>query len=111
MMQEERDQENVENMENQQMQMDQNIVAYKKIEELENFGVNRTDITKLKTGGFNTIEALAHSTLKKIQDVKGISEQKAQKLKVSGLINTFVYAMYVCMYVCMYGVCMYGVCK
>ena len=58
------------------------MVNYRKIDEMENFGINKTDILKLKAGGFNTIESVAHSTLKKLQDVKGISEQKAQKLKV-----------------------------
>ena len=57
-------------------------VSFRRIEELENFGVNRVDITKLKSSGFHTLESLAHSTLKRIQDVKGISEQKAIKLKV-----------------------------
>lgn len=59
----------------------QQVVAYKKVEELENYGINKTDISKLKTGGYNTIESVAHSTLRKLTDVKGISEQKAMKLK------------------------------
>eukprot|EP01036_Dinobryon_divergens_P025927 gene25927-34522_t len=56
-------------------------VCYHRIEELENHGVNRNDIAKLKTAGFNTIEAIAHATLRKLLEVKGISEQKAQKIK------------------------------
>ena len=79
------EQENMEaNVDMQQMQMEQmeQQMSFRKIEELENFGVNRTDITKLKTGGFHTVESLAHSTIRKLQEVKGISEQKAQKLKV-----------------------------
>ena len=71
-----------ENVENEGMMvMEEHAAAFRKIEELEVFGINRTDITKLKAGGFNTIESVAHATLKKLQDVKGISEQKAQKLK------------------------------
>ena len=64
-------------------------VSFRKIEELENYGVNRVDISKLKSSGFHTLESLAHSTLKRIQEVKGISEQKATKLKV--LISMNVY--------------------
>ena len=64
-------------------------VSFRRIEELENFGVNRVDITKLKSSGFHTLESLAHSTLKRIQDVKGISEQKAIKVKV--FISYFYY--------------------
>ena len=56
-------------------------VAYTKIEELESHGVNKTDIAKLKAGGYNTIESVAHTTLRKLQEVKGISEQKAAQLK------------------------------
>jgi DNA repair protein RAD51 len=56
-------------------------VCFHRIEELENNGVARVDVTKLKAGGYHTIEAVAHSTLKKLMDVKGISEQKAIKLK------------------------------
>ncbi len=33
-------------------------VCYHRVEELENHGVNRNDIAKLKTAGFNTIEAV-----------------------------------------------------
>jgi len=56
-------------------------VAYTKIEELESHGVNKADIAKLKAGGYNTIESVAHTTLRKLQEVKGISEQKAAQLK------------------------------
>lgn len=55
--------------------------SFRKIEELEQHGVNRTDIAKLKAGGFHTIEAVAHATQRKLMEVKGISEQKAAKLK------------------------------
>lgn len=54
---------------------------FRKIEELESFNVNKQDINKLKEAGFHTIEAVAHATLRKLTEVKGISEQKAQKLK------------------------------
>ena len=60
---------------------DEGAVCFRRIEELEAHGVTRVDINKLKTGGYHTVEAVAHSTLKKLMDVKGISEQKAIKLK------------------------------
>jgi len=37
--------------------------SFKKIEELENHGVNKTDIIKLKAGGYHTIEAVSSSGL------------------------------------------------
>ena len=55
--------------------------TFHRIEELESHGINKQDIVKLKAGGYHTIESVAHSTMKKLMDVKGISEQKAQKLK------------------------------
>lgn len=81
-----------ENLQNgQDEQVDSVItVSYRKIDEMENFGINKTDIIKLKAGGFNTIESVAHSTLKKLQEVKGISEQKAQKLKVCDNLTPYV---------------------
>lgn len=55
--------------------------TFKRIEELEQYGISKPDIQKLKAGGYHTIEAIAHSTMRKLIEVKGISEQKAQKLK------------------------------
>lgn len=74
--------ENLQNGQDEMQQGDTRGVSHRVIEEMENFGVNKTDIIKLKAAGFHTINAVAHSTLKKLQDVKGISEQKAAKLKV-----------------------------
>ncbi len=32
--------------------------SFRKIEELESFGVNKTDLIKLKSGGYHTIESV-----------------------------------------------------
>lgn len=37
--------------------------SFHKIEELEQFGINKTDIMKLKTGGYHTIEAVCDHLL------------------------------------------------
>jgi DNA repair protein RAD51 len=65
-------------------------VSYRRIEDLENFGINRQDITKLKAAGFHTVESIAHATQRKLTDVKGVSEQKAQKLKDTIKANRLV---------------------
>ena len=57
---------------------------------MESFGVNKADISKLKSGGYHTIESIAHTTLRKMQDVKGISEQKATKIKDTIKANELV---------------------
>jgi hypothetical protein len=44
---------------------DEEVVStFKRVEELEHFGINKNDISKLKAGGFHTIEAVAHATVK-----------------------------------------------
>ena len=71
--------------------------CYHRIEELESHGIAAVDIKKLKAGGYHTIESvlyltiylyssnsvvkIAHSTMRKLLEVKGISEPKALKLK------------------------------
>jgi DNA repair protein RAD51 len=79
MMQEQYD----EGEQDQMQEVDENQPQsnFTKIEELENHGINKADITKLKQGGYHTLESLAHASMRKLVEVKGISEQKAQKLK------------------------------
>lgn len=62
-------------------EVEQQQFSFRKIEELENYSIAKADIAKLKAGGYHTIESIAHSTLRKLTDVKGISDQKAMKLK------------------------------
>lgn len=45
--------------------------------------MNAGDIKKLEQAGYYTVEAVAYATKKKLIEVKGISEQKAEKLLVS----------------------------
>jgi predicted RecB family nuclease len=56
-------------------------VSYTNLEILQEHGISMNDIQKLNTAGFYTIESIAHSTIRKLTDVKGISEAKVQKLK------------------------------
>mmetsp|Transcript_4188 Transcript_4188/g.4347 ORF Transcript_4188/g.4347 Transcript_4188/m.4347 type:complete len:343 (+) Transcript_4188:219-1247(+) len=55
--------------------------GFRKVEELENYSVAKTDITKLKTGGFHTLESIAHNSMRRLAECKGLSEQKIQKFK------------------------------
>ncbi|ETN81028.1 hypothetical protein NECAME_08781 [Necator americanus] len=50
------------------------------IEKLEQVGISSGDIKRLKEAGFNTVERIAHAMRSEIASVKGISEQKADKL-------------------------------
>lgn len=40
-----------------------------------------TGLSRLQTAGYHTIESIAHATVRKLSDVKGISEAKVLKLK------------------------------
>jgi DNA repair protein RAD51 len=44
-------------------------------------GIAANDIQKLQDAGYHTVESIAHATIRKLADVKGISEAKVAKLK------------------------------
>ena len=50
------------------------------VDRLESCGINNSDVTKLKEGGFHTVEAVAYATMKQLTEIKGISEGKATKI-------------------------------
>lgn len=56
-------------------------MPFRHISELEGHGLARSDILKLSEAGFCTVESVAHATLRKLVEVKGISDQKAAKIK------------------------------
>lgn len=47
---------------------------------LENSDISERDVKNLKTSGFHTVESVAYATRRMLCEVKGISEQKADKL-------------------------------
>ena len=64
--------------------------TFLRIEELENYGISKTDIAKLKAGGYNTVQSISNAALRQLTTVKGISDQKAQKLKDCIKANSLV---------------------
>jgi DNA repair protein RAD51 len=56
-------------------------VAYQSLEILQEHGVAVNDIQKLNDAGFHTLESVAHSTIRKLSEVRGLSEAKVVKLK------------------------------
>mmetsp|Transcript_3741 Transcript_3741/g.6946 ORF Transcript_3741/g.6946 Transcript_3741/m.6946 type:complete len:256 (-) Transcript_3741:634-1401(-) len=56
-------------------------VTYQPIEALQEHGISSADIAKLNEAGYYTVESLAHATVRRLTDVKGISEAKVLKLK------------------------------
>jgi DNA repair protein RAD51 len=48
---------------------------------LQEHGIAAGDIAKLQAAGYHTVESIAHATVRKLTEVKGISEAKVMKLK------------------------------
>jgi DNA repair protein RAD51 len=46
-------------------------------------GITAGDVRKLKDNGLYTVESVAYSTRKSLTAIKGISEQKAEKILVA----------------------------
>lgn len=67
---------------------EQMAVSYQTLEALLEHGIAENDLEKLNNAGFYTVESIAHATVRKLSDVKGISEAKVTKLKQ--VVNTLV---------------------
>lgn len=61
-------------------QAEEEVGSYTVIDRLELSGISATDIRKLKEAGFHTFEAVAYAPRKDLIAIKGISEQKAEKI-------------------------------
>jgi len=54
------------------------------VQELEKHGVSSADCKKLQEAGFYTVESVVYAPRKKLCDIKGISEAKADKIQLEG---------------------------
>jgi len=54
------------------------------VTEFEKHGVSAADVKKLQEAGFFTVESVVYAPRKKVTDIKGISEAKAEKLQMEG---------------------------
>ena len=52
---------------------------------LEQHGIAATDVKKLVGAGFYTVESVVYAPKKKLMEVKGISEQKADKIQLEAM--------------------------
>jgi len=52
---------------------------------LEQHGISAADCKKLQDAGFYTVEAVVYAPRKKLLDIKGISEQKADKIQIEAM--------------------------
>lgn len=53
------------------------------VDELQNYGINVSDIQKLKSGGIFTINTVLSTTRRNLCKIKGLSEVKVEKIKES----------------------------
>lgn len=51
---------------------------------MQELGINQGDINKLADAGFKTIESVVYTTRKQLISVKGISENKVDKIMEAG---------------------------
>jgi Helix-hairpin-helix domain len=54
------------------------------VDKLQEAGIHQQDIKKLTDAGFHTVEAVAYTPKKNLISIKGISEQKAEKILAEG---------------------------
>lgn len=62
------------------MTQEDNDVGPLSIDQLEGNGITMSDLNKLKSEGFHTIESIAYTPKKALLQVKGISETKADRI-------------------------------
>lgn len=51
---------------------------------LQNFGISANDIQKLQTAGIHTVEGLAHAPRRELENIKGLSSAKVDKMQKEG---------------------------
>lgn len=60
------------------------------VSKLQEAGIHANDIKKLSEAGLNTVESVAFTPKKVLVTIKGISEQKADKILAEGFSYPFV---------------------
>ncbi|RSH81258.1 Meiotic recombination protein dmc1 [Apiotrichum porosum] len=60
---------------------EETVFGYEAIDELQNHGINVSDITKLKSSGIVTVLGVAQTPRKNLLKIKGLSEAKVEKIK------------------------------
>lgn len=63
--------------------LESGVPTFTLVEELENQGIAKMDIDKLKSAGYTTVESLHYTTSKSLAEVKGINESKIAKIQAA----------------------------
>eukprot|EP00397_Hematodinium_sp_SG-2012_P015659 GEMP01015951.1.p1 GENE.GEMP01015951.1~~GEMP01015951.1.p1 ORF type:complete len:353 (+),score=70.99 GEMP01015951.1:140-1198(+) len=59
---------------------DEDVITWHAIEKLQNSGINVADVKKLKDAGFNTMQSVMGTMRKELLAIKGLSDQKIEKI-------------------------------
>jgi DNA repair protein RAD51 len=70
-----------------QQQEEQQFTGPLLVNKLQEAGIHPNDIKKLAEAGLNTVEAVAFTPKKALIAIKGISDQKADKILAEGLLQ------------------------
>lgn len=65
------------------LETEQNKTSIIPVDELQNHGINVSDITKLKSAGIFSIQSVLSTTKRNLVKIKGLSEAKVDKIKES----------------------------
>lgn len=60
--------------------MEEEVMPYSLIDKLQDAGINAADLKKLKDAGFNTSQAIVFAMRKELLSIKGLSDQKVDKI-------------------------------
>lgn len=58
---------------------------------LQNFGISANDIQKLQGAGIHTVEGLAHAPRRELENIKGLSSAKVDKMQKEGITRQTCY--------------------
>ena len=67
-------------MQQQEEGVEEGGEMFQTIDRLEGPGLGAPDIKKLKEAGYHTIQAVAYATRKELGNIKGISDNKVEKI-------------------------------
>ena len=73
------------NVQNQQQVEEDEQFGPLLVKVLEQHGISATDCKKLQDAGFYTVESVVYAPRKKLLEIKGISEQKADKIQIEAM--------------------------
>ncbi|KAJ3014493.1 UNVERIFIED_CONTAM: recombinase rad51 [Siphonaria sp. JEL0065] len=73
-------QQQAQEVQEEEQQQEEEVASVLKVQLLEQYGIHATDVKKLCDAGFYTVESVAFTPRKTLIAIKGLSEQKVDKI-------------------------------